>query len=68
MGGRSSRKAQGRKRDFSSEESCFLERAVNVIIRRAAEVAYDPNARIPRNYDVRPSSTLASCSHRLVAQ
>jgi len=48
MGGRNARKAQGRYRNFSAEESRFLERAVNAIVRRAAEVAHDPSARVQR--------------------
>ena len=42
-GGAEARKAQGIDQDLSGQERQFLEEAVKAIIRRAAEVAADPN-------------------------
>ena len=42
-GGAEARKAQGVDQDLSGQERQFLEEAVKAIIRRAAEVAADPN-------------------------
>ena len=42
-GGTEARKAQGIHQDLSGQERQFLEEAVKAIIRRAAEVAADPN-------------------------
>ena len=42
-GGAGARKAQGVGQDLSGQERQFLEEAVRAIIRRAAEVAADPN-------------------------
>ena len=46
-GGAGARKAQGVPLEYTSNEARFLEEAVKAIIRRAAEVAHDPNARRP---------------------
>ena len=43
-GGVSSRKAEGLGRELTSHERHFLQMAVKVIIRRAAEVAHNPDA------------------------
>ena len=43
-GGAGSRKAEGVYRDFTPEERQFVEAAVTTIIRRAAEVAHDPDS------------------------
>ena len=46
-GGVGARKAQGVPSEYTSEETRFLDEAVKAIIRRAAEVAHDPNAHRP---------------------
>ncbi len=43
-GGRDARKYDGVNRDFTSAEEQWIEKAVKMLIRRAAEVAYDPTA------------------------
>lgn len=43
-GGAEARKAQGVEQELNGQERQFLEEAVKAIIRRAAEVAGDPNA------------------------
>ena len=45
-GGVGARKEEGVHLEFTPEERCFLEEAVKAIIRRAAEVAHDPNSRL----------------------
>ena len=42
-GGPQARKAPGTAHDLTSSETCFLEKAIKVLIRRAAEVGYDPH-------------------------
>ena len=42
-GGSEARKASGIGRELTPSEACFLKKAVPVLIRRAAEVAHDPN-------------------------
>ena len=44
-GGAGARKAEGVRRDLTPQERQFLEEAVKTIIRRAAEVASDSDAR-----------------------
>ena len=46
-GAASARKAAGVGTELSSQESRFLEEAVKTLIRRAAEVAQDPDAALP---------------------
>ena len=43
-GGVGARKEEGIHLEFTPEERCFLEETVKAIIRRAAEVAHDPNS------------------------
>lgn len=45
-GGMGARKAEGVNQELSLEDKRFLEQAVKTIIRRAAEVAHDPKARV----------------------
>lgn len=44
-GGAEARKAVGSATDFTSAERQWLEEAMTLIIRRASEVAFDPNAK-----------------------
>lgn len=39
--------ADARAEDFTSQERQWLEEVMPVLIRRAAEVAYDPNRTLP---------------------
>jgi len=43
-GGKEARKAKGRENDFAPVERQWLEQAMVIFIRRAAEIAYDPKA------------------------
>jgi hypothetical protein len=43
-GGREARKAKGAKNEFTNAERIWLQEVMKTIIRRAAEVAYDPRA------------------------
>ena len=45
-GGFGARKAEGVRQDLTQQERQFLEAAVKTMIHRAAEVAYDPDARL----------------------
>ena len=45
-GGTGARKAEGVNHELSLEDKRFLEQAVKTIIRRVAEVAHDPKARV----------------------
>ena len=45
-GGAAARKAEGRLRNLTQQETKFLEQAVTTIIRRAAEVAHNPRASL----------------------
>ena len=43
-GGKEGRKAEAARSDYTPEERAWLERAMKIVIRRAAEVAYNPKA------------------------
>ena len=47
-GGVGARKAEGVHQDLTQQERKFLEAVVTTIIRRAAEVAHDPNVSLKR--------------------
>ena len=47
-GGTTARKAVGIDDDLTSQEICFLEEVVKAMIRRVAEVAYDPDGHFPK--------------------
>ena len=46
-GGAGARKAEGAHQELTAQEKRFVEAAVTTIIRRAAEVAHDPDAELP---------------------
>ena len=45
-GGKEARKIDGAYSDFTSAERTWLHQVLKVLLRRAAEVAYDSNARL----------------------
>ena len=47
-GGAHARKAKGSGEEFTGKERLWLEEAMRVLIRRAAEVAHDPHASLPQ--------------------
>jgi hypothetical protein len=47
-GGAEARKGRGRSREFTAGERSWIEQTTNRLIRRAAEVAYDPTAAAPQ--------------------
>ena len=47
-GGKQARKAIGAQNEFTNAERVWLQEVTKIIIRRAAEVAYNPNARRDR--------------------
>ena len=47
-GGQHARKADGRAKELTAQESLFLEEAIKVIIRRVAERAHAPDSGLPK--------------------
>lgn len=46
-GGRNARKGRGVEQDFAPSEQMWIELAIQLLIRRAAEVAHGPNRKLP---------------------
>ena len=46
-GGENARKAEGQEAEFTDQDRCFLERAINKIIRRVGEKAKNPSQKFP---------------------
>jgi hypothetical protein len=47
-GGRDARKTKGATAEFTGAERAWLEEAMKCLIRRAAQIAYDPTAALPQ--------------------
>ena len=54
-GGDEARKARGANSPYSSAEGVWLQRVMPILIRRAAEVAFDPLARFCRQFGRTPA-------------
>ena len=46
-GGQQARKASGKDNDLTDQDRRFLKKAIEVVIRRVAEKAHDPDSDLP---------------------